>query len=265
MKPWYLRWWGIAFLGYLAVTGVLGVVFLTTSRRPPPAPLDTLRVGGFTPTESRVESPDAPVGASRKSKGTDTATVPIVTDGDPAIGAPADQAALTIVEFSDFQCPFCRAAFPIIREAVATFGNRGLRFVYRDFPVDEIHDEARLAAEAAQCAHREGKFWAYHDKLFQEQTVRCPPGISCAEGYDRDALVAYAEQVGLERQRFEVCLAAREFAPAVEEDYQAGVKLGVRGTPTWFFISKGDATTARRVEGVIPREALTQLLERQLR
>ena len=242
MKPWYLRPWGIAFLGYLAVTGVLGIAFLVTSRRAPlnrtPSPLDTVRAGGFTEAGRRDASVDL--------------SVPIFSDRDPAIGA--DTPKLVIVEFSDFQCPFCRAAFPIIREAVTMYGDRGVRYVYRDFPVDEIHADARLAAEAAQCAHAKGRFWAYHDKLFQN-----------AEALDRASLVRYAEQVGLEQQPFDACLTSRQFAAAVEDDYQAGVKLGVKGTPTWFFLPDGDPKKARRVEGVIPREALTGFLERALR
>ncbi|MDO8599588.1 MAG: thioredoxin domain-containing protein [bacterium] len=240
MQPWYLRWWGIAILAYIAVTAVLGIVFLVSSRGAlgqSPSPLDAFRTGGFTTKEG--------------AGGTFDASVPIVTDRDPALGA--DHPALTIVEFSDFQCPFCRQSFPIIREAVTQYGDR-LRFVYRDYPVDELHADARAAAEAAQCAHAQGKFWAYHDKLFQN-----------ADALDAASLTRYAAQVGLDQTAFAACVAARTFAAAVEEDYQAGVKLGVAGTPTWFFLSDGDPKKARRVEGVIPRDALLKFLERTLR
>lgn len=240
--PWFRRSWGIAVLAYLLVTGVLGIAFLVSSRRAQlnrtQAPLDTLRTGGFT--------------EARPTAATVDRSVSIFSGSDPAIGSA--QPKLLIVEYSDFQCPFCRAAFPIIREAVTTYGDRGLRLVYRDFPVDEIHPEARGAAEAAQCAHAQGKFWAYHDKLFQN-----------ADALDAISLARYAEQVGLDRTQFDACAASRQFRQAVEEDYQAGVKLGVKGTPTWFFLPDGDPQKARRVEGVIPREALFGFLERSLR
>lgn len=242
MRPWYRRPWGIAVLAYLAVTGVIGIVFLVSSRRAPlsrtPSPLDTVRTGGFTEARSAGTTVDL--------------SAPIFSDRDPAIGS--ERPKLVIVEYSDFQCPFCRAAFPIIREAVTTYGDRGLRLVYRDFPVDEIHPEARGAAEAAQCAHAQGKFWAYHDKIFQN-----------ADALDATSLARYAEQVGLDRTQFDACVVSRQFRQAVEEDYQAGVKLGVKGTPTWFFLPDGDPQKARRVEGVIPREALLGFLERTLR
>lgn len=242
MRSWYRRPLGIVFLGYLLVTGVLGIAFLVSSRRAPlsrtPSPLDTVRTGGFTEARSADTTVDL--------------SVPIFSDRDPAIGSA--QPKLVIVEYSDFQCPFCRAAFPIIREAVTAYGDRGLRLVYRDFPVDEIHAEARGAAEAAQCAHAQGKFWAYHDKIFQN-----------ADALDATSLARYAEQVGLDRAQFDACVASRQFRQAVEDDYQAGVKLGVRGTPTWFFLPDGDPKKARRVEGVIPREALLGFLERTLR
>lgn len=242
MRPWFRRGWGIAILGYLLVTGILGIVFLVSSRRAPlsrtPSPLDTVRTGGFTEARSVGTTVDL--------------SAPIFSERDPAIGS--ERPKLVIVEYSDFQCPFCRAAFPIIREAVTSYGDRGLRLVYRDFPVDEIHPEARGATEAAQCAHAQGKFWAYHDKLFQN-----------ADTLDATSLARYAEQIGLDRTQFDACVASRQFRQAVEEDSQAGVKLGVKGTPTWFFLPDGDPQKARRVEGVIPREALFGFLERTLR
>lgn len=239
--PWYRRSWGIAVLAYLAVTAVLGIVFLVGMRRARPVvPAGALRAGGFTETGRATDALDL--------------SVPMFSERDPAIGASLADAQLIIVEYSDFQCPFCRAAFPIIREAVTMYGDRGLRFVYRDFPVDELHADARLAAEAAACAHAQGKFWAYHDKLFQN-----------AEVLDEASLLRYAEQVGIDREPFATCVQSRLFASEVTADYNAGVKLGVRGTPTWFVLPGGDPAKARRVEGVIPRASLQDLLERALR
>ncbi|MDO8622219.1 MAG: thioredoxin domain-containing protein [bacterium] len=249
MRPWYQRPWGIAILVYIAVTASLGIVFLVAIRRAQPqSSSSALRAGGFT------EAGQSASGAALDR------SVPMFSDRDPAIGAPLERAKLIIVEYSDFQCPFCRAAFPIIREAVTMYGDRGLRFVYRDFPVDEIHADARLAAEAAQCAHAQGKFWAYHDKVFQSADAS-----GGASGLDEASLLRYAEQVGIDRAPFEECIRSKQFASEVAADYDAGVKLGVRGTPTWFLLPGGDPAKARRVEGVIPRASLQDLMERALR
>ena len=228
MRPWYLRWWGIVVIGYVALTGVLGIAALSSSRSAAARPtiFDSIRAGGFT--ESK------PIADSRKP----IADVPLVTDTDPAIGTATP--LLTIVEFSDFECPYCREAFPTIRGIASRYGDR-IRFIYRDFPVDTLHANARLAAEAAQCAHAQGKFWAYHDRLFQN-----------ASALDRAALTTHARAVGLDAVAFDACVDGKQFAEAVEADVHAGRALGVKGTPTWFFLRYGDPTTARRVEGAIP-------------
>lgn len=228
MRPWYFRWWGMMVIGYVAITGMLGIVVLASDRSVPSGPtaLDAIRAGGFT-----------------EAKGVDAAAradAPLVTDADPAIGSPTP--LLTIVEFSDFECPFCREAFPTIRALATRYGDR-VRFVYRDFPVDELHAGARLAAEAAQCAHGQGKFWAYHDKLFQS-----------APRFDRAALSTYARAVGLDVAAFDACVDGKQFTDAVEMDAAAGRAFGVKGTPTWFFLLGNDPKTARRVEGVIPSD-----------
>lgn len=239
MRPWYLRWWGIAALIYLGVTGLLGGWLFVASRRvsvPRASPEGVLRTKEFTEATSDA----VPVAIDPK--------VSLVTEDDPSLG-PAD-AVLTIVEFSDFQCPYCRRAFPIIREVAARYGKR-LRVIYRDFPVDALHESARRAAEAGQCAHAQGKFWAYHDKLFTN-----------ADLLDDASLRKYARAVGLDGQKFDVCLAAGQFSEEVAEDVAVGRQLGVRGTPTWFFVLGTDTAHARRVEGVISREALVRVLDR---
>lgn len=225
-------------LVYVGSTGALGGWFLIVSRRvavPRATSVEVLRTSEFTEAQSGA----VPV--------TIDPNVPIITDDDPSMGA--TDARLTIVEFSDFQCPFSLRAFPVIREAMARYGNR-LRVVYRDFPVDSLHEFARRAAEAGQCAHAQGKFWAYHDKLFAHAGI-----------LDDASLRKYARAVGLDGQQFDVCLSSGRFAAEVAADVEAGQKLGVRGTPTWFFVLGNDTAHARRVEGVIPREALFRVLD----
>jgi len=144
--------------------------------------------------------------------------VDVAADG-PAMG-PAD-APITIVEFSDYQCPFCRRAEPIVKEVMERYPGQ-VRLVYRHFPLDQIHPRARPAAEAAMCAHDQGKFWEYHEKLFSD------------DEFGDEQLVAYAEEVGLDKADFEKCLEEDRFAEKVEADLQAGRAAGVSGTPAFF-------------------------------
>lgn len=158
----------------------------------------------------------------------------IVTTDDPSFGN--TDAQLIIVEFGDFQCPFCREAFPIIREVMTKYQDR-IRFIYRDY-LNPAHKDAAKAAEAGQCAWDESheKFWAFHDKLYQYQ-----------EDLSVLALKRYAASVGLDTRRFDACLDEGRFGPETQADFRAAEMLGVPGTPTWFIIY-GDQV--RRVPGV---------------
>lgn len=161
------------------------------------------------------------------------------SEDDPFIGP--QNAAIVIMEFSDFQCPFCKAAFPSIREI--TLENPNIKYIYRDFPVDVLHSEARSAAEAAACAHEQELFWPYHDRLFQNQ-----------HNLTNEALVKYARQTGLDIEKFTNCFERGTFAEEVERDRLIGIDLGVRGTPTWFI-------NGEKVEGVISQEGWEGLFE----
>lgn len=217
------------FIGVIAlISVVLFGIFVWSMRRSVQSSA-TLLPQKFTP--SPLAAPTTP------------STAPIATDDDPSIG-PKD-AAVTIVEFSDFECPFCKQAFPIIRELMAQYSGR-VRYVYRDFPVSEIHDNAQKAAEAGACAHAQGKFWALHDKIFQNA-----PQIAVAD------VKNYARASGLDMSLFTTCLDSGQFANEVQKDYSDGVALGVRGTPTWFI-------NGRKVEGVIPRDVFVKLLDQLL-
>jgi protein-disulfide isomerase len=145
----------------------------------------------------------------------------------PPIGAqdhvkgPAD-AAVTLVEYGDFECPHCGRAYPIVNAIQKAMGPR-LRFAFRNFPLRESHPHAQHAAEAAEAAGAQGKFWEMHDRLFERQFA-----------LDDEYLVEYATDLGLDAQRFEKELAAGVYAPRVREDFRSGVRSGVNGTPTFF-------------------------------
>jgi len=144
-----------------------------------------------------------------------------VDDDRDHIQGPAD-AAVTLVEYGDYECPYCGAAYPIVKELQARMGDR-LRFVFRNFPITTSHPHAEQAAEAAEAAAAQSRFWEMHDLLYENQRrLR-----------DQD-LHAYAEQLGLEVDRFDKDLAEHVHAPRVREDFMSGVRSGVNGTPSFY-------------------------------
>ena len=144
-----------------------------------------------------------------------------VDDDRDHIQGPAD-AAVTLVEYGDYECPYCGAAYPIVKELQARMRDR-LRFVFRNFPITTSHPHAEQAAEAAEAAAAQSRFWEMHDLLYENQRrLR-----------DQD-LHAYAEQLGLDVERFDQDLAEHVHAPRVREDFMSGVRSGVNGTPSFY-------------------------------
>jgi protein-disulfide isomerase len=147
-------------------------------------------------------------------------SLPVTEDRDHIEG-PAE-AAVTLVEYGDYECPYCGAAYPIIKEVQARMGER-LRFVFRNFPITTSHPHAEQAAEAAEAAAGQGRFWQMHDLLFENQRRLA----------DQD-LHAYAENLGLDVGLFDEELAEHAHAERVREDFMSGVRSGVNGTPTFY-------------------------------
>jgi diadenylate cyclase len=145
---------------------------------------------------------------------------PPVGDRDHTRG-PAT-AEVTLVEYGDYECPYCGKAHPVVEELREKLGDR-LRFVFRHFPLDSVHPRARHAAEAAEAAGAQGRFWEMHDLLYENQ-----------EDLSDEALGRYAAWLGLDLGRFEGDLAARRHAPRVREDRLGGERSGVDGTPAFF-------------------------------
>jgi protein-disulfide isomerase len=143
-----------------------------------------------------------------------------VNERDHAVG-PAD-APITLVEYGDYECPDCGNAYPVIKRLLAEEGPR-LRFVFRNFPLSNVHPHASVAAQAAEAAAAHGRFWEMHDLLYEHQ-----------KNLDQYEMGQLALRAGLEIYRFESDLAAELFAPKVAADYDSGVKSGVKGTPTFF-------------------------------
>jgi protein-disulfide isomerase len=169
--------------------------------------------------------------------------VEVATAGRPERGG-GPTAPVTIVEFSDYECPFCKRAEDVVDQVAAAYGDK-VRIVFRDFPL-EMHANARTAAEAAHCAHAQGKFWPFHAKLFANQ-----------QALGLDDLRTYAGEIGLDRAAFDECLAERRFKAAVEQDMADGAKAGVSGTPAFF-------VNGRMLSGVQPFEKFKEVIDEEL-
>ena len=131
-------------------------------------------------------------------------------------------APITLVEYGDYQCPYCATTHPIINELRRRLGDR-LRVVFRNFPRPDAHPHAEQAAEAAEAAGAQGKFWEMHDQLFEHFAA-----------HDDADLVRYAARLGFELERFDADLAAHVFAPRVHDDVRGGQRSGVNRTPTFY-------------------------------
>jgi protein-disulfide isomerase len=147
-------------------------------------------------------------------------TVPVDAEVDHIQGLA--NAAVTLVEYGDYECPYCGAAYPIVKEVQARMGEE-LRFVFRNFPITTSHPHAEQAAEAAEAAASQGKFWEMHDTLYENQ-----------RRLGDEDLRAYAERLGLDLDAFERDLAEHVHAARVHEDFIGGVRSGVNGTPTFY-------------------------------
>ena len=147
-------------------------------------------------------------------------TLPVTEDRDHIQGP--TEAAVTLVEYGDYECPYCGAAYPIIKEVQSRMGER-LRFVFRNFPITTSHPHAEQAAETAEAAATQGRFWQMHDLLYENQKRLRDPDL-------RD----YAERLALDVERFDKELAEHVHAARVREDFMSGVRSGVNGTPTFY-------------------------------
>lgn len=164
----------------------------------------------------------------------------LVRAGAPTFGAQKNT-LITIVQFADFECPFSRDTYGTIRELMTTHAGE-VHFVFRHFPLVELHSHALKASEAAACANDQGKFWVYYDKLFQNQLQLA----------DTD-LKRYAKEAGIASGVFDACLNGGVHYKEVMQDYQDGVRAGVRGTPTFF-------VNGQKVEGVLSLAEWEKLL-----
>jgi protein-disulfide isomerase len=173
---------------------------------------------------------------------TSGSVVEVSADDDPSIGP--EDAPVTIIEFSDYECPFCAKVEPTIMQVLEAYGD-DVRFVYRDFPLDS-HRDAQKAAEAAECADDQGKFWEYHDLLFANQGNL---GVS--------SLRQFASDLDLDVDAFNDCLDSDKYEDEVKKDFQDGQAAGVGGTPAFFI-------NGQLVSGAQPFSVFKQVIDAEL-
>lgn len=192
----------------------------------------------------------AQTGSEKPSENGNTAqAAPSVTASDYIRGNP--DAPITIVEFSDLECPFCKRFHLTVQQALVEYGDQ-VRWVYKHFPLDAIHPKSDKEAEASECAGELGgneKFWAYIDRVFEITPSN--------NGLDLNLLPQIAKDLGLDQKAFESCLNSGKYAEKVESQYQEGIRLGVNGTP-------GTFVNAVPVRGALPYANFKAIIEAEL-
>jgi protein-disulfide isomerase len=162
---------------------------------------------------------------------------------DPTAGSKS--APITLIEFADFQCPYCGRVAPTIKKLQETYGDK-VRLVWKDFPLTQIHPQAFKAGEAAHCAGDQGKYWEYHDRLFANQQSLMP-----------DDLKKHAEAIGLDAGKFASCLDTSKYGERVRDGVAQGTRLGVNSTPMFY-------VNGRILSGAQPYENFVAVIDEEL-
>jgi len=170
----------------------------------------------------------------------------LITGNFPSYGA--EDPELTIIEFGSFSCPYSKQVSNTIRKMMLKYKDN-VKFIYRDFPIDELYPDSSALALAGKCANEQNKFWAFHDKMFSNQDIN----------YYESAI-----QSGLNGDKFVQCIKAQTYKNQIIKDLEDGLNSGVRGTPTFFFIKKGSETEPAMQEGVIPEDVFDNIINKLL-
>lgn len=204
-----------------------------------------LGIGGFLTFQDRL-LPDKSPNASPVEVSANASLKGSIQSSD-AVSIGSVQATVTVVEFIDFQCPFCRAVHPMLMRIMDEYKNKPVRFMFRHFPIISIHPLALPASNASLCANEQKKFLPYYDLLYTRQDE-----ISLAN------LVTFAESLDLNLQQFNTCLSDKRYESLIRQDVRDGLSLGLEGTPTWF-------VNNTRLVGAVPYETLKAAIEEELR
>jgi protein-disulfide isomerase len=200
--------------------------------------LSQLGIGSGTAAQSNGPVVEAPVTAEPQYT-----RYSIPTDGSYFLG-PAD-APITIVEFSDYQCPFCRRWHDEVYEKLLAAYPGKIRFVYRNLPLTSIHPDAQAAAEAAMCAGEQNVYWQYHDKLFSSEIL------------GSGAYTQYAKELNLDMTAFQACITNQKYKDVIQADSDFALNLGVRSTPTFFI-------NGLAIVGAQPLDVFKQVIDKEL-
>lgn len=188
-----------------------------------------------------------PVASPAGQEEEDTTKVYSVSADDDAVKGDAD-AKITIIEFSDYQCSFCAKAEATLKKIFNEYGDK-VKLVYRDYPLD-FHDNAQDAAEAAECAGDQNKFWEYHDLLFAKQD-------KWSESKDGAEFKTYAKDLRLDAVAFSQCLDSDKYAEEVKKDQSDGEAVGVSGTPAFFI-------NGRKITGAQPFSEFKKIIDEEI-
>nr|NGX27781.1 Disulfide bond formation protein D [Chlamydiota bacterium] len=209
---------------------------------------------------SAIESRAAPAPqpAQRTAQPSTPQIFKVFIDDDPVKGNP--NAPVTVVEFSDFQCPFCSRFFqqtlPLLEENYIDTGK--IKFVYKDLPLDSLHPNARATHIAAECADEQDKFWEYHDVLFQSQAE----WQSLASSNLQSTLSQYATDLDLQVASFESCMQSQDISNEVNKDILEAARYGATGTPTFFIGNENDGFI--KLIGAQPFSVFKNIIDSQL-
>jgi protein-disulfide isomerase len=219
----------LGFLGGISVVSVIALIILSI------AFVSAQNGGGFAKKSGG--------GGSGSGVAPDTTNALEVLEGEHIRGNP--DADITIIEWSDFQCPFCQRFTNTLDRIVEDYGDK-VRVVYRHFPLDSIHPYARKAAEASECAGEQNNFWEYHDLLYAQQSSIGSGGVNF--------LKSAAGQLNLDQSKFDECLDSGKYRELVDNHYKVGLSAGVTGTP-------GSFLNGRTLGGAVPYESLKASIE----
>jgi protein-disulfide isomerase len=200
---------------------------------------------GRTPPQSAAQVAAQPQGAAAVTTEAQTfKRYDVPVDDDPVLGS--QDAQITLIEFSDFECPYCRQWHEQVFNRLKQEYPTQVRFVYRDFPLFSLHTNAESAALAANCANEQGAFWDYHVRLFQ-----------ATAGLGTAAYLQYARELNLDVDQFQSCLDTAKYEQEVQGDYSYAANLGIRSTPTFFI-------NGIPLVGAQPYEVFKQVIDKEL-
>ncbi len=219
-KKWYKKWWG----GLILVVGSLILIFLLIIAGQVYFYYRQIKSGNI-PLPGKVMFQESGTAASASG----TSDLKNINPADEPTSAP--DSPITIVGFFDFECPYSREGNTEMSATKTVYGDK-VNFVFRNFPLTDIHQNAMLAAIAGECAHSQNKFWLMNDKLFSDSNL------------SREKIELYATEIGLDAEQFTKCLDGYQGRGAVLKDVLDGQAAGVRGTPTWFI-------DGEKIEGVL--------------